>query len=165
MGSSIRTIYESSSKNGIAFSFEEPKRDSIDPILFGARITKHKFMENNLFYSENRRYFVTIGTAKSSSITIEVIGNERSSMDVDAKVMSVVEGNGKVRVEKSKTGKITFKGDKSLVFGTELYELVYDKDIDGFKMYVSDKAKTLKGLEAALIETSGDNAFISLSDQ
>ncbi|HEY7777747.1 MAG TPA: hypothetical protein VIA09_04330, partial [Nitrososphaeraceae archaeon] len=156
MGPSVKAVYEASNKNGIVFSFEDPKRDSVDPIEFGAKIVKHKFMENNALYAEDRRYFVTTAIAKSSSITIEVIGDEKSSMEIDAKVTSIVEAKGGVSVEKSKTGRITFKGDRSLVFGVELYELVYDKDKDGFKMYVSDEARTMKGPEAALIETPED---------
>ena len=67
-------------------------------------------------------YFVVTGVAKSPSISIALDGDQKQVMDVNAEVKQLVNASGGISIETSGSGQITFKGDKSLAFGVELFE-------------------------------------------
>ena len=72
-----------------------------------------------------------------------------------------------MKLENNQSGKVTYTGNKDLVFGVELYELHYSKDTQKLSMSPTSDAKVLKGEQPALIpaligDPEGD-AFISIA--
>ena len=61
-----------------------------------------------------------------TSISIIAEDEQMRAVDFDAKAMQLADVSTDVYVEKSGKGELTFKGKQSLVFGVELYELLYD---------------------------------------
>jgi len=163
----IRGTYEGSKNNKILFGYPNPKRDSVDPFEFGTKLIGHSFMTENPLYSEGRRYYVVTGVAKTNSLSIELHGDEKQALDVNANIAEIANASGGFKLENNQEGKITYTGDKNLVFGVELYELEYPKDGHKFSMSPMENAKILRGGptdRAALIgDPNEGDAFISIA--
>ena len=163
IGGKIRGAYEGSKSNKIVFAFPNPRRDSIDPFEFGSKLRGKKFMTDNPLYAENRRYYVVTGVAKTNSISIEIQGDEKNSVDVTANISQIVDASGNLKLEKNQSGKLTFTGDKELAFGVELYELGYSNEKEKFVMNSPDDAIVVRGNgEPALLGDVDGDAFISI---
>jgi hypothetical protein len=144
VGSKIRGSYESSSKNKIMFKFEDPSRDYVDPGLLGSKVANHTLMKQHALVAENRRYYVVTAVARSSGISITAEGEIKQVMDVDAKVMNLANVSGDISIQKNQTGSVTFKGQKNLAFGIELYELKYiPNNVGGGKFQMNIQMRTL----------------------
>ena len=83
-------------------------------------------------------------------------------MDLDIDVLKFADGKGGFKVESSKSGSFTFKGDKNLVFGVELYELVYDKLNKRIKMNMLGGAMSPRGAEQESPNVSKEDVFIEI---
>lgn len=164
IGAKITGSYEGTNKNAITFTFANPRRDSLDPLLLGNRIFKYKFDKSNALYSEDRKFFIVTAIAKSSSITVDFLGDKKNSLDLDIDVLKFADGKGGFKVESSKSGSFTFKGDKNLVFGVELYELVYDKLNKKIKMNMLGGAMSPRGAEQESPNVSKEDVFIEIRD-
>jgi hypothetical protein len=161
IGAKISGAYEKSKESKIIFSFPGAKRDFIDPFLLGSKLIGHTFVTDNPLYSEDNRYYVVAGVAKTNKISIELQGDEKQAVDVNATITEIGNVAGNLKLENNQTAKIIFTGDKDLVFGVELYELEPPKDKKKLTMKPSDEAKVLRGSEPAFIGPDGD-AFISV---
>lgn len=152
VGTRARGAYESSSSNKITFTFSNPTRDYLDPGLIGKNLANHRFMKRHALVTEGRRYYLVTAVARSSGLTIMTEGLNKQAMEVNAKVMDLVNIPGNVSVIKGQTGSITFMGQKNLVFGVELYELEYfpDDRMQGgkFQMNTQQKAVVARGEES-----------------
>ena len=169
-GSKIRGSYEKDSKQSIKFTFTNATRDYVDAALFGSALASgYKFNTKNALYEEGRRYFVVTGVAKSPSISIALDGDQKQVMDVNAEVKQLVNASGGISIETSGSGQITFKGDKSLAFGVELFELSYDIDKQKFSMSTINEAVGIRGdtkqveqvVHTQINESEEGNAFIT----
>jgi hypothetical protein len=143
IGTKARGSYESSSKNKITFTFENPSRDYVDPGLVGRKLVDHTLMKQHALIAEGRRYYLVTAVAKSKGITITTEGDNKQLMDIDAEVMKLANASGNISIQKNQTGSVTFKGEKDLVFGVELYELEYIPNNGGqegkFQMNIQEK--------------------------
>ncbi|HZD82526.1 MAG TPA: hypothetical protein VE076_06590 [Nitrososphaeraceae archaeon] len=170
LGSKVRGSYERDNKQTIKFSFTSATRDYVDPILLGSKLGEgqYKFNTKNALYAEDRKYFVVTAVAKSGSFAISAEGDRKQLMDIDAEVKQLINTTAGVSIESSGSGQITFKGNKSLVFGVELFELKYDINNQKFAMSTISEAMGLRGEvqnRPSLIgdPTEGD-AFVALSN-
>jgi hypothetical protein len=167
IGAKIRGAYEGSKNNKILFGYPNPKRDSVDPFEFGTKLMGHSFITDHPLYAEGRRYYVVTGVAKTNSLSIELQGDEKQALDLNANIAEIGNASGGFKLENNQTGKITYTGDKNLVFGVELYELKYPKDGQKFSMSPTENAKLLRGRpgdEPAFIGDPDDgDAFISIT--
>ena len=170
IGTKARGNYESSSKNKITFTFENPTRDYADPGLVGRKLVDHTLMKRHALIAEGRKYYLVTALARSSGISITTEGDNKQVMDIDAQVMKLANVSGDVSIQKNQTGCITFKGQKNLAFGVELYELEYIANNGGeggkFLMSTQQRAVVARGgVEEAVPLFGPDNdVTISLSD-
>lgn len=125
IGTKVRGGYESSSKSKITFTFENPTRDYVDPGLVGRKLVDHTLMKRHALIAEGRKYYLVTAVARSSGISMTTEGDNRQVMDIDAQIMKLANVSGDISIQKNQTGNVTFKGQKNLAFGVELYELQY----------------------------------------
>ena len=148
VGSKVRASYESSSKNKIVFTFENPTRDYVDPGLLGRKLIDHSLMSQHALIAEGRKYYIVTGVARSSAISVISEGNTKQILDLDAQVMKLANISGDISVQKNQTGQVTFKGGKSLAFGVELYELKFINGGEGrgkFRMDIQENPLVARG--------------------
>ena len=149
IGTKVRGSYESSSKNKVTFTFENPTRDYADPGLIGKKLVDHTLMKRHALIAEGRRYYLVTGVARSSGISITTEGDNKQVLDIDAQVMKLANLSGDISIQKNQTGSVTFKGQKNLAFGVELYELEYipsSGEQEGkFQMSTQQKAVAARG--------------------
>ena len=152
IGTKVRGSYESDAKNKITFTFENPTRDYADPGLVGRKLVDHTFMKRHALIAEGRRYYLVTAVARSSGISITSEGDNKQVMDIDGQVMKLANVSGYVSIQKTQTGSVTFKGQKNLAFGVELYELEYKTNNGGqegkFLMSTQKKAVVARGEES-----------------
>lgn len=171
VGSKVRASYESSSKNKITFTFENPTRDYIDPGLLGRKLIDHTLMSQHALIAEGRKYYIVTGVARSSSISVISEGDTKQILDLDAQVMKLANISGDISIQKNQTGRVTFKGDKNLAFGVELYELKYIYDggegRGKFRMDIQDKALVARGEEEQTVPLFGpeEDVVISINEK
>jgi hypothetical protein len=166
-GSKIRGSYEKDSKMNIKFTYTNATREYIDAAALGSTLGMgYKFETTNALYKEGRRYFVVTGVAKSPSISIITNADKKQQMDINADVKQLASASANISTEISGSGQITFKGNKSLAFGVEVFELGYDIDEQKFSMSSVGEAMGLRGkAESALIGNSEEgNAFVTVSN-
>jgi hypothetical protein len=145
LGSKIRGNYEKDSEQSIRFTFTNATRDYVDTALFGSALGGgYKFNTKNALYEDGRRYFVVTGVARSPSISIVSEGDQKQVMNIDVEVKQLVKASGGISIETSGSGQITFKGDKSLAFGVELFELAYNIDKQKFSMSTINEVMGLR---------------------
>jgi hypothetical protein len=168
LGSKVRASYEKDSKQSIKFTFTNAVRDYVDPILLGSKLgeEEYKFNTKNALYADGRRYFVVVAVAKSPSISILAEGDQKQVMNIDAEVKQLVNTSGGISIENSGSGQITFKGNKSLVFGVELLELRYDINNQKFTMSTVNEPMGLRGQNKASFigDAAEGDAFFTLSN-
>lgn len=151
IGTKVRGSYESNTKNKITFTFENPTRDYVDPGLVGKKLVDHTLMKRHALIAEGRKYYLVTAVARSSGISITTEGDKTEVMDIDAQVMKLANLSGDISIQKNQTGNITFKGQKNLAFGVELYELQSIPNNGGqesrFLMSTQQKAVVARGGE------------------
>jgi hypothetical protein len=149
IGTNVRGSYERRSQNKITFTFQNPTRDYIDAFELGKKLINHTIMKANALYGKDRRYYIVTAVAKSPSISIISEGNNKQTVDVDADIMRLAQASGGISIENKVAGQITFKGQKNLAFGVELYELKFVENGDGsrFQMGPLNKAIIARGGE------------------
>ena len=167
IGTKVRGSYESSSKNKITFTFENPTRDYADPGLVGRKLVDHTLMKQHALIAEGRRYYLVTGVARSSGISITTEGDNKQIMDVDAQVTKLANISSGVTIQKNQTGSVTFKGLKNLAFGVELYELEYIQNNGGqvgkFLMSTQEKAVVARGEEEEVVPLFGADKDVTIS--
>ena len=109
-------------------------------------------MKRHALIAEGRRYYLVTAVARSSGISITSEGDNKQVMDIDGQVMKLANVSGYVSIQKTQTGSVTFKGQKNLAFGVELYELEYKTNNGGqegkFLMSTQKKAVVARGEES-----------------
>ncbi len=169
IGTKVRGGYESSSKNKITFTFENATRDYVDPGLLGSKLVDHTLMKRHALIAKRRKYYLVTAVARSSGISITTEGNSKQVMDLDAQVMNLANVSGDISIQKNQTGSITFKGQKNLVFGVELYELEYILNNGGqggkFQMNTQQKALVARGEDPVPLFGPDNDVTITFSDR
>ena len=171
IGTKVRGNFESSSKNKITFTFENPTRDYLDPGLLGKKLVNHMLMKEHALIAEGRRYYIVTAVARSSGINVITEGDSNQIMDVDANVMKLANISGDISIQKNQTGNVIFKGKKKLAFGVELYELKYIQNDgkDKFQMYTPNKPVVARGekeqSQGVLLGDDDGDATISIIDK
>lgn len=138
LGATIKANYEASRVNKIKYQFIGATRQHIDPFLFGAMLKNHMVQTDNPAFNSQSRYFVVMGVIRTDSLDVEAEDQNGNKVDVDIDVAGLIGANSKIKVDKSRAGTITYKGEKDLVLGVELCELIYTSD-NKFKIEVVDK--------------------------
>ncbi len=96
----------------------------------------HKLADGEGFVDTGRNFSVFCSSScNRKSINISTEDENNRSLDVSIEASKLAEASAKVSIEKSREGEITYKGDKSIAFGIELYQLDYDNTNRIFKFH------------------------------
>ena len=112
IGTKVRGGYESSSKNKITFTFENPTRDYVDPGLLGSKLVNHTLMKRHALIAEGRKYYLVTAVARSSGISITTEGDSRQVMDIDAQVMNLANASGDISIRRIKQAVLPSKAKR-----------------------------------------------------
>jgi hypothetical protein len=138
LGATIKAKYDASRVNKIKYQFTEATRQHVDPFLFGEMLNNHKVKTDNPAFNPETRYFIVMGVIRTKSVDVEAEDQSGNKVDVDVGVAQLIDVNSKIEVNKSRQGTISYKGEKDLVLGVELCELMYTPD-NKFKIEVVEK--------------------------
>lgn len=81
------------------------------------KFQNYRIKRDSAMYREHYRYFLVTALIRSSSISIIAEDEQNRLVDLDRKAMQLVDVSSNVSVKKSGKGKLTFKGNQSLVSG------------------------------------------------
>ena len=143
-GTGIKGKFEHNGVKSLKFQFLSATRDRVDPFSLGNALKKYTFDKENAMYTPDRSYYIVAGIGRSNSISIIAEDDAHNAVDVGADVSTIANASGGVTVDTSKKGEITFKGEKKLAFGVELYKLTYDDVDKRFKLEPVSEAQTLR---------------------
>lgn len=146
----VRASYEARNANVLKFRFARATRDSVDVLLLGSKLIRHKLVEDHPLYEEGYRYYLVTAVARTPSISIIAENAKTKAVNVDVGAMQIADVATGVSVEKSSEGEVTFVGGKSLAFGVELHELLYDTKRNKLKLKLPPGAiRVLRGAREA----------------
>jgi hypothetical protein len=134
----IQAGYESKATRFVKFSFSNVTRDSVNVNLVRRKMSGHKVVDGEGVDDDNNKngqYYVVTAVIKSPSINISAEDANNRSLAVNIEAAGIADASAKVSVEKAREGEITYKGDKSIAFGVELYQLDYDNVNRSFKFH------------------------------
>jgi hypothetical protein len=163
--SNIRSSYESQNIHTLKFRFTEITRDYIDPYWLSDEISGHRINEKSAMYGEGYRYFLVTAVVKSPSINIIAEDEQKRAVDVDVKALQLANISANVSLEHAGKGEIIFKGKHNLVFGVELYELIYDSKYNCFRFKTVTETVKLRDKGSEIIRTDIKPAFIGDSNE
>jgi hypothetical protein len=145
----LGATYKASKAASLRFRFTEATRDSMDPIAFGARLIECKPVKGHPMVADGNQYFVVTAVARTPSISVvaESDSEKGGSLDVDVKGLAGVSPS--LEVKKSSSGELTFKGGKSLAFGVQLHELIFDLEHKRVRMQTTGAVTVRKAGAAA----------------
>lgn len=122
----VRAIYEAKKVNVMMFRFAHATRDSMDMLLMGSKLIRHRLIEDHPLYEKGHRYYLVTAVVRTPSISIISESNKTKVGIGDIGTMKIAEVAPRVTVEESHEAEITFSGEKNLAFGVVLHELLYD---------------------------------------
>lgn len=136
----LRTEFDAKGVKTLQFRIAKAERDSVDPLALGAALVGSKLAKNAPFIGEQYRYYLVSGVARSRSISIVAHRGSSGGASVEIDVEPVAKADVGLSIERSSDGELTFQGARPLAFGVELYELVWLKDLDQFKLKLTGDA-------------------------
>ena len=168
----IKAEYSLQHAHSFVFSFTCVERQSMDAGLFGSRLIRHRFNDEHAMVNPGNRYYVVSGLAQSPGITVSANTKDCNKIKLDAEVLKIAGGEVGIEIEQSHEGEITYTGDTKLVFGVELYELIYDEKRNKMKMLLPKEAVQVmaaqqgeqKLLRPAELGGPDEDAFFDLDD-
>lgn len=159
--------YKQSKTQSLAFEFREATRDSVDPGALGDALISRRLRDDHPLVLEGSRYFVVAGLARSSSLTVHATAQATSGGGLDVEAMQVAGAKAGLTLRHGSDDTVTYKGDQSLVFGVELYELSYEPGDRGFRMLTPDGPLYTHGAVPPTLEPAflgaDDEAFLALT--
>jgi hypothetical protein len=87
------------------------------------------------------------------------------AIDVEAEAMQLASVSAGVSVERSGQGELTFRGKQNLVFGVELYELLYDTRESRFRFKTVTETFKLRERDSEVTRTDIKPAIIGDPDE
>ena len=124
--SKVRAGYETANTHALRFRFAAATRDSVDPSELGGSLRGSKLIEDHPLYHEDHSYYLVTGIARTPSLSVVAEDKSGDSVDLAVGLMHVADASTGVSAEATGKGEVTYKGDKQLAFGVELYELYCD---------------------------------------
>jgi hypothetical protein len=156
----VRSGYESKNTRALKFRFADITRDSTDPFWLGEEISDYTIKKESAMYGESYRYFLVTSVVRIPSISIIAEDEQMRAIDVEAEAVQLAGVSADVSVERSGKGELTFRGKQNLVFGVELYELLYDTKENRFRFKTVTKTVKLRDRDPAVTRTDIKPAFI-----
>jgi hypothetical protein len=160
LGTKVHGKFRSKGVKEIKFSFKSCTRDYVDVYKLGIMLPGHKFATKSASYIPGRRYYLVTGVVRSPTICITAERSGSSNTNVSAEVAKLASGSADVTLENVAENEIVFRGKKSLAIGVELYELVYDENLQELKFKPVERSLLLKR-KAESQKESQDNSTIA----
>lgn len=145
--SAVQAGYESKATRFVKFSFSEITRDSVNVNLLRRKMSGHKIADGEEINGSDNKYYVVTAVVKSPSVNISAEDANSRSLDVNVEAAKMANASGKVSIENAREGEVVYKGDKSIVFGIELYQLDYDNENKSFRMHEVTKTTYVRDIE------------------
>jgi hypothetical protein len=168
MGDAIAARFAAARATTLRFSLADATRDSIDPLVLGTRLLRSRLVEDHPMVGPDRRYYLVTAVARSSSIRIAAGQSASASAGIDIDIGGLG-GDGKVAVDRSGDGAITFRSNKRLAFGVQLHELSIDQRDHKLKLKTTGAVAMLRGaepqrplIEPTLLGGPDGEAFVEL---
>jgi hypothetical protein len=83
----------------------------------------NSLIEDHPLVGDGNQFFLTMGVARSPSISVVAEDERGVAVDLDVGALKVGDGKVGVSVKRTGDGEVSFMGKKRLAFGVELYEL------------------------------------------
>lgn len=141
----VHASYETKGTKTLKFRFAQATRDYVDVMLVGRELVNYRIMEKHALYGKGYYYYLVTAVVRSPSISIIAEDDNAKFMNIDLEGMKLLESSAGVLAVKSNDGEVTFIGKKSLAFGVELYELIYDAKSETLKIRMPQDAIPMKG--------------------
>jgi hypothetical protein len=113
---------------GVRFRFRDATRDTIDTGALANAFEGRRFKEASPLVLKGNEYYVVGGVVRTPSISVAVEDEASNGVEVGADVFTAVSATAGVSATRESTGEVTYKGEKRLAIGVELYRLRYDDD-------------------------------------
>lgn len=153
----IRASYEAKGAKMFRFRFSHAVRDSIDVMRIGRILMTHSLLESHALYSNKMRYYLVTAVARSKSISVIAENEKENQINIDLDFVTTENFPLYLSVDRSSNGEITYSGTKSLAFGVELYELLYDEKKHTLKLALPSGAIQVRALpKPVFINENGD---------
>jgi hypothetical protein len=152
--------YETKGVQKLRFRIVAPARDSVDPFDLGAALVGKRLVEDNPWWSEDNRYYLTTAVARTSSIGVAAEDGSSLGIDVDIEALKIAGASSGFAVERAAENEVVYAGDRPLAFGVELCELSYDRKRASFRLKSAEHALRLRGRSSQPVEDPTLRAFI-----
>lgn len=169
----FKTEFKKKGIQGLKFFFNDIERDSVDVLKLGADLIDTAINSAHPLINKNYKYYIVTAVVKSSSISIKTDADLNLDSILNAEALKLLNLKWQMHINKSDDGEITFLGDKKnpLVFGVQVYEMVFDLLRDRIRLTIPDVSIKLMS-DAAMTEipsatfigADNGNAFINLED-
>jgi hypothetical protein len=161
----VKAQYEAHQTRSLRFRVTEATRDFIDPFKLGMALIGKKLLEDHPMWSEDNRYYLVTGVARTPSISIVAANGGSSAIQLDLEALKLAGATGALTVARSSESEVTYKGDRPLAFGVELCELSYELQRGSLRLKMPEGAiPGLKGTAAESADPSALRAFIGEKD-
>jgi hypothetical protein len=164
----ISVAMEKSQSRALRFRFGGCTRDYVkDGFELEWKLSEIPFVQDNSAMKEGCRYYIATGVHYCDKLTFEVLDKNAAKVDLSADVAMIASGKTGLKVERDR--QITATSDKTLAYGVELNEIVYDKKHKRLHLqesgnYVHTKAGEVTELPKAMVGGPDDSMILRFVD-
>ena len=164
----VSASFENSKSEALRFRFGGCTRDYVkDGFDLDWKLSEVAFDKEKSSMKEGERYYIATGVHFCNALTFELLDKNSNTVDVEADV--VLLGRGKSGLSVGKDQQITAESDKTLAYGVELNELVYDEkrrrlQLQESKGYVHVLAGVAVDMPRAMIGGPDDTMMLPVVD-
>jgi hypothetical protein len=122
----LRALYEAKEVKSIKFGLSSIIRDYVEVYSLAERMIQHRMVTNHPLLAKYDHYYLIVGIARCSKLRILAKDNKSNPVSID--IVDTLTSNLQfvLSIEKSGSDENVFKGNKSLAFGVEIYEMTAD---------------------------------------
>lgn len=129
----VSASVEKSKSRALRFRFDGCTRDYVrDGFDLDRKLSRHPFDRDESAMREGYRYYIATAVHFCKELTFEVLDQNLAKVNLEAEVMALGGGNAGLSVNNER--QITARSDRTLAYGVELNELVYDEKRDRLRL-------------------------------
>jgi hypothetical protein len=164
----ISVAMEKSQSQALRFRFGGCTREYVkDGFELDWKLSEVSFDRDNSAMKEGCRYYIATGVHYCNKLTFEVLDKNLAKVDLSADVAMLASAKTGLSVEEDR--QITATSDKTLAYGVELNEIVYDQKRKRLRLqesgdYVHVKGVQTAGLPKAMVGGPDDSIVLQVVD-
>ena len=168
VGTSLTAAVERSNSQALRFQFGGCTRDRVkDDFDLEWAISEVEFPMERSPMKPDYRYFIASGVHHCTQLTFEALTKNMAKVDLSAEVAAL--GAAKAGVSVNHDRQVVAKSDRTLVYGVELSELVYDEKrkrlrLEGARSFVHTRGDDASTLPRASITNADDVMMLRIVD-